>query len=130
MTDFYRGVMSWDGVDRRHKPIEKERLFIVTVIGNIVLWVLFTGALILLHYARPEFITGLQEYWNIPGREHWLSEPQNLLKLLLISCIGLSLILIGLNSRRNRRKKDNIAFNVVFLLIVSIIAFLAVSTAN
>lgn len=122
--------MTWDGIDRRHKPVEKERLFIVTVIGNIVLWVLFIGALILLHYARPEFITGLQEYWNIPGREHWLNEPKNLLKLLLSICIGLSLLLIGLNRRRNRRKKDNIAFNVVFLLIVSVIAFVAVSIAD
>ncbi len=59
------------GHDRRKASRGKDRFYQIVVGLNIFAWALLVGSLILFHYARPEFITGVQNYWGIEGRDFW-----------------------------------------------------------
>ncbi|MFT4654800.1 MAG: hypothetical protein ACJA0G_000287 [Kangiellaceae bacterium] len=110
-----------DSFPNRRKISRKKDTFYQLVVGiNIIAWILLTASLILLHYARPDFITGLQNYWGIEGREFWLENHVEDLLTLLQICLFTTIVTIVLRSRRNRRKTDRFGINVLILLVISI----------
>lgn len=117
---------------KRQRTIRERRLmsrssdvfFRIIVALNIVAWFLLVTSLIVFHYARPEFITGVQVFWGIDGREFW-SQPhlQHLLSLLQAS-LALSLLVLFLRTKRNRRKTDAFSLNISVLFIISALSLL------
>lgn len=112
--------------ERRVINRKNDRLYRIVVGLNVIAWVLLMGALILLHYARPEFITGLQNYWGIEGREIWSEDHVDNLLILLQICLLTTIITIVLRSKRNRRKSDRFGINVMILLIISIASLVTI----
>jgi len=110
-----------EGYEERRKTNRKNnRLYQIVVGLNVVAWCLLVGALILLHYARPEFITGVQNYWGIEGRDVWSQDHLGGLLTLLQVCLFTTIVTIVLRSRRNRRKSDRFGVNVLILLVISV----------
>ncbi len=116
----------WDGVERRHKPVQQDWLFRMTVVGNVVVWLVFLAALIYFHNARPEFVSGVQRFWGVPGREQWLASGSSTMFLLLCICCVMSLVLIFMRHKRSRRSRDTIAINLLFLVLVTGISILGI----
>lgn len=108
--------------DRRVITREKDTLYQVAIGLNVIAWMLLVAALILFHYARPEFITGVQNYWGIEGRANWSEDHLGDLLTLLQICLVTTIITLILGSRRSRRKTDRFAINVMILLIISILS--------
>lgn len=105
----------------RRKINRKQDTFYQIVLGlNIVAWIFLIASLILFHYARPEFIAGVQNYWGIEGREFWSEEHLGDLLNLLQLCLLTTIFTIALRSRRNRRKHDRFGVNVLILLVISV----------
>jgi hypothetical protein len=115
-------------VDRRQTPASKEPLFRVMVILNVTAWVALLAALILFHYARPEFISGVQKFWGVEGRIYWSEEHVNGLLTTLQICLGLSLVSMILRLRRNRRKTDSFGVNLFILAAITIISLVTIYT--
>jgi hypothetical protein len=89
---------------------------------NVFGWVVFVAALIVFHYARPEFITGAQEFWGVTVREQWSSSLSTYLVGLLFACVGLSLAVLILKRKRTRRKSDNFGVSGFILLLVALVS--------
>ena len=110
----------WDGIDRRRIPKHEDVIYRIVVAGNVLLWLVFLGALTVFHYARPEQISGVQRFWGIAGREEWHPGlTMWLLSLLAISTL-LSTILIVMHTHRNRRKHESSVGNLMFLGVLSV----------
>lgn len=114
--------------DRRQTPVSKEPLFRIMVILNIVAWFSLLAALILFHYARPEFISGVQKFWGVEGRIYWSEAHIGSLMATLQVCLGLSLVSMLLRLRRNRRKTDSFGINLFILAAITIISLLTIYT--
>lgn len=115
---------TWDGVDRRITPKRDDLLYRTAVWMNIVLWLLFLAAMVVLHYARPDFIAGVQRFWGIPGREVWQNSLLFWLCFLLVVCVLLSVLLLYLEKLRSRRKQDFFALNIFFVFFFASIGLL------
>jgi len=109
-------------VERRKIQRSGDALFRLAVVMNVMAWLILCVSLIVFHYARPEFIAGVQSYWGIEGRENWSQTHLNYLLGLLQACLVLSLITFFVRAKRNRRKSDTFGVNVMFLLTISIIS--------
>lgn len=114
--------------DRRQTPASKEPLFRVMVILNIIAWFSLLAALILFHYARPEFISGVQKFWGVEGRIYWSEDHVDGLLATLQICLGLSLVSMLLRLRRNRRKTDSFGVNLFILTAITIISLITIYT--
>ncbi|MDX3774240.1 hypothetical protein QE250_08955 [Chromatiaceae bacterium AAb-1] len=84
---------------------------------TIVAWLVFIVCMILTHYARPEMDTGLVRYWDLEIRAEWHPQLTRLLIYLLWLCLGLSLLSLGINRLRLRRRTDHLHFNIILLLL-------------
>ena len=109
-------------VDRRQMPSSKEPLFRVMVILNVCAWISLLVALVLFHYARPEFISGVQKFWGVEGRIYWSEAHVSGLLTTLQVCLGLSLLSMVMRLRRNRRKTDSFGINLFILLAITSIS--------
>jgi len=118
-----------DSTERRLLKRENDPLFRVVVILNLCAWISLFVALVLFHYARPEFITGVQKYWGLEGRIYWSQEHVSSLVLMLQVCLGLSLVSTVLRSRRNRRKRDHFGVNLIILIFVTSISLATLYTS-
>ncbi len=114
--------------DRRQTPVSKEPLFRIMVILNIVAWFSLLAALILFHYARPEFISGVQKFWGVEGRIYWSEAHIDGLLATLQICLGLSLVSMLLRLRRNRRKTDSFGINLFILAAITILSLITIYT--
>ena len=114
--------------DRRQTPVSKEPLFRIMVILNIVAWFSLLAALILFHYARPEFISGVQKFWGVEGRIYWSEAHIDGLLVTLQICLGLSLVSMLLRLRRNRRKTDSFGINLFILAAITILSLITIYT--
>jgi cation transport ATPase len=114
--------------ERRKKSRSQDFLYRATVALNLIAWTLLVIALIVFHYARPEFITGLQNYWGIDGRDFWLKDKLSWLLLLLETCLLLSFFTLIIRARRNRRKSDQFGINLLVLLLISLISLITIYT--
>lgn len=113
---------NWRGDNRRKLPVVKDKLFKIMIGVNVVGWMVFIAALLVFHYARPEFISGAQDFWGITGREDWSVSLSFYLVSLLVGCVGLSLAVLLLKQRRTRRQNDYFGINGFVLLIVASIS--------
>lgn len=114
------------GQDRRKASRGTNRFYQIVVGLNIFAWALLVGSLILFHYARPEFITGVQNYWGIEGRDFWSQDHLDDLLALLQICLFTTIVTIVLRSRRNRRKTDRFGVNILILLIISVTSLVTI----
>ncbi|MFT7260981.1 MAG: hypothetical protein ACI9MS_002853, partial [Glaciecola sp.] len=85
-------------------------------------------ALILFHYARPEFISGVQKFWGVEGRLYWSKWHIDGLLATLQVCLSLSLISMILRVRRKRRKTDSFGVNLFILIGITIISLITIYT--
>ena len=115
-------------VDRRQTPASKEPLFRVMVILNVTAWFSLLAALVLFHYARPEFISGVQKFWGVEGRIYWSQDHVDGLLTTLQVCLGLSLTSMILRLRRNRRKTDSFGINLFILATITTLSLITIYT--
>lgn len=87
---------------------------------NVLGWFVFIGALLVFHDARPEFVSGLQAFWGIEGRQEWSKTLTIYLVGLLSLCVFISLAVLIMKRRRNRRDKDNLGINSYVLMLTSV----------
>lgn len=107
----------WSGKDRR-KTQDSWRLIarVLAIFG----WVLFIVALIVSHYAAPDQDYGYMRYRNIDVRDSWLTPMTGYLYVILWLSSLFSFITILIDKFRGRRATDNIRFNAVLLLTITI----------
>ena len=103
-------------VNRRRRSKARDRFNQVLIGLNILAWLLLVVALIVFHYARPDFVTGLQRYWNIPGDTQWSAELIQVLFRLTQLCLVVTIIAMVMRIRRTRRKRDEYGVNLYILL--------------
>ena len=114
-------------LDRRTKPRSQDGFYQLVVSVNFIAWLLLVAALIIFHFARPEFISGVQSYWGIEGREQWSQYYVDSLMTMLKICLATSLITIFLRARRNRRRGDNFGVNLFILTGISVLSLFTLS---
>jgi uncharacterized BrkB/YihY/UPF0761 family membrane protein len=114
--------------DRRKTP-HGDTLFYKVMLGlNILAWAGLVVVLILFHYARPEFITGVQQYWGIEGDNTWTMSYVDAMVVLLRICLVLSLISTVMRARRSRRKNDSFGINLIILTIIVATSLITLAT--
>ena len=106
--------------NRRKSPREKDRFFQYMVFINVLGWFVFIGALLVFHDARPEFVSGVQAFWGIEGRQEWSKTLTLYLAGLLSLCVIISLTVLIMKRRRNRREKDYFGINGYVLMLTAI----------
>ncbi|WP_371193891.1 hypothetical protein [Glaciecola sp. SC05] len=111
-------------VERRHTSRSQDLFYRLVVGLNVIAWILLVISLVVFHYARPEFIAGVQVFWGIDGREFWSQPHLQQLLLLLQGCLVLSLVSIIMRTRRNRRKTDFFGVNLLILFGISVLSLL------
>ncbi|WP_340679583.1 hypothetical protein [Paraglaciecola sp.] len=107
-------------MNRRRHSRTHDFLFKFLVGLNVVGWCVFLAALIVFHYARPEFISGVQEFWGVTGRQQWLSSLSIYLVILLSICVLISVIVLILKRQRNRRENDYYGINGYVLMFTAV----------
>lgn len=105
--------------NRRKTQRENDKLFQIIVGINVFGWFTFIAALLVFHYARPEFISGVQAFWGVTGRQEWSSSLIFYLFGLLVTCVAISVTVLILKRLRNRREKDYFGINGYVLLFVA-----------
>lgn len=110
----------WQGQNRRKIPRTSDKFYQVVQGINLLAWLIFLAALIVFHYARPELVSGLQEYWGVDVRKDWSDTLSFYLILLLCVCIALSTITVFLKRQRSRRKNDFFGINLGFLFVMTV----------
>lgn len=107
-------------LNRRKVPRENDLFFRSMVVVNVLGWFAFIGALLVFHNARPEFVSGVQAFWGLEGRQEWSQTLSLYLVGLLSLCVVISLTVLIMKRFRNRREKDHFGINGYVLLITAI----------
>lgn len=110
---------TWDGIDRRSASKKHDLFYRLSRVGNILSWILFVSGLVVLHYARPERISGVQRYWGVTGREEWNAALLPWLYGLFSLCILFSIIMLLLRKYRSRRQNEKWASGLLFLIVIA-----------
>jgi hypothetical protein len=105
--------------NRRKSPREDDKFFQCMVFINVLGWLVFIGALLVFHYARPEFVSGLQAFWDMEGRQEWSKVLTGYLVGLLSLCVMISVAVLIMKRRRNRRDKDYFGINGYVLMVTA-----------
>jgi heme/copper-type cytochrome/quinol oxidase subunit 2 len=87
---------------------------------NVFGWFVFIGALLVFHDARPEFVSGVQAFWGIEGRQEWSKTLSIYLVGLLSICVFISVTVLIMKRRRNRRDKDHFGINGYVLMVTAV----------
>ncbi|WP_339721514.1 hypothetical protein [uncultured Paraglaciecola sp.] len=106
--------------NRRKTPREKDKFFQCMVFINVLGWFVFIGALLVFHDARPEFTSGMQAFWGIEARQGWSQTLTLYLAGLLSLCLLLSVTVLIMKRRRNRRDSDHFGINGYVLLLTAV----------
>jgi hypothetical protein len=106
--------------NRRKSPRENDRFFQCMVFVNVLGWFVFIGALLVFHDARPEFVSGVQAFWGIEGRQGWSKTLTIYLFGLLSLCVLISVTVLIMKRRRNRRSKDHFGINGYVLMVTAL----------
>jgi heme/copper-type cytochrome/quinol oxidase subunit 2 len=72
------------------------------------------------HDARPEFVSGVQAFWGIEGRQEWSKTLTMYLVGLLSLCVVISVMVLVMKRRRNRRDKDYFGINGYVLMVTAV----------
>ena len=110
--------------DRRSTPRSKTNFYRIMVGLNILGWVALVVALILFHFARPDFISGVQIYWGIKGDTSWSQGYVDALLIMLQFCLGISAISLIMRACRTRRQGDEFGMNLIFLSGMALISLI------
>lgn len=106
--------------NRRKLPREKDRFYQSMVFINVLGWFSFLGAMLVFHDARPEFVSGVQAFWGIEGRQEWSKTLTLYLVGLLSLCLIISLTVLIMKRRRSRRDKDHFGVNGYVLMLTAV----------
>lgn len=113
-------MSEWDGINRRNKPKDKDRFYLITLVGNGIVWLLFVASMMIFHFARPELESGLSRFWGESVRQEWDAELTGWLYGMLFVCALSSILLIFLRKQRSRRKNESTAANLIILAVVAL----------
>ena len=105
--------------NRRKSSRENDIVYKVMIGINVLGWFVFIAALLVFHDARPEFISGAQEFWGVSGRREWAVSLSYYLVALLSTCVAISISVLVLKRKRNRREKDHFGINGYVLLLIA-----------
>lgn len=105
--------------NRRKSPRENDQFFKCMIFINFLGWFMFIGALLVFHDARPEFVSGVQAFWDIKGRQEWSKTLFIYLFILLSLCVTTSVMVLLMKRRRNRRIKDHFGINGYVLMVTA-----------
>jgi hypothetical protein len=105
--------------NRRKSPREADRFFQSMVFINVIGWFVFIGALLVFHDARPEFVSGVQAFGGIEGRQEWSKTLTMYLVGMLSLCVVISVTVLIMKRRRNRRDKDHFGINGYVLMVTA-----------
>jgi len=121
-----RSSMTYEQLaERRSTPRSKTPFYKVMLGLNIVGWVGMVVVLILFHYARPDFISGVQQYWGIKS---WSESHLSAMTIMLQVCLIVSLVSIIMRARRNRRQSDSFGINLFILFAIAAISLITLAT--
>ena len=109
--------MNWDGIERRKGIDWRIRLLRIAAITS---WLLYAGALILVHLARPELNTGVARYYGVEIREYWDPFYSNWLLCLIWICASFSLFSLVVGYHRDRRSVDSRRYNLILLAVITL----------
>ncbi|WP_158968343.1 hypothetical protein [Paraglaciecola sp. L3A3] len=87
---------------------------------NVLGWFVFLAAILVFHDARPEFVSGVQEFWGVQGRQEWSETLSFYLVALLCGCVFISLIVLLMKRKRNRRESDHYGINGYVLMFAAV----------
>lgn len=114
--------------ERRSTPRSQTPFYKVMLALNIVGWVGMVVVLVLFHYARPDFISGVQQYWGIKGDTTWSESHLSAMTIMLQVCLIVTLVSIIMRARRNRRRSDSFGINLFILLAIAGISLITLAT--
>lgn len=114
--------------DRRKTPPADTTFYKVMVTLNILAWLGLVAVLILFHYARPDFISGVQKYWGVEGVTTWSRDYIDAMIILLRVCLGLSLVSLIMRAKRSRRQNDSFGVNLIVLTIIVAVSLFTLAT--
>tara|TARA_A200000113_G_C8687333_1_gene297551 strand:- start:156 stop:644 length:489 start_codon:yes stop_codon:yes gene_type:complete len=114
--------------ERRSTPRSQTTFYKVMLTLNIVGWVGMVVVLVLFHYARPDFISGVQQYWGIEGDTTWSETHLSAMTIMLQICLIVTLISIIMRARRNRRRSDSFGVNLFILFGIAAISLITLAT--
>ena len=106
--------------NRRMSPREHDIFFQCMVFINVLGWFVFIGALLVFHDARPEFVSGVQAFWGVEARQEWSKTLTIYLVALLSLCVFISVTVLIMKRRRNRRDKDHFGINGYVLMVTAV----------
>ena len=114
--------------DRRSTPRVSNYFYRATLALNILGWIALVAALVLFHFARPDFISGVQLYWGAEGDTTWSSEYVYAMTIMLLICVAMSLLSLLMRARRTRRRGDRFGINLFVLFGIALISLLTLAT--
>lgn len=124
-----RSKMTYEQLaERRSTPRSQTPFYKVMLALNIVGWVGMVVVLVLFHYARPDFISGVQQYWGIEGDTTWSESHLSAMTIMLQVCLIVTLVSIIMRARRNRRRSDSFGVNLFILLAIAGISLITLAT--
>ena len=124
-----RSKMTYEQLaERRSTPRSQTPFYKVMLALNIVGWVGMVVVLVLFHYARPDFISGVQQYWGIKGDTTWSESHLSAMTIMLQVCLIVTLVSIIMRARRNRRRSDSFGINLFILLAIAGISLITLAT--
>lgn len=124
-----RSKMTYEQLaERRSTPRSQTPFYRVMLALNIVGWVGMVVVLVLFHYARPDFISGVQQYWGIKGDTTWSESHLSAMTIMLQVCLIVTLVSIIMRARRNRRRSDSFGINLFILLAIAGISLITLAT--
>ena len=127
--DIDRRSMTYEQLaERRSTPRSKTPFYKVMLGLNVFGWVGMVVVLILFHYARPDFISGVQQYWGIEGDSSWSEGHLSAMTIMLQVCLIVSLVSIVMRARRNRRRTDSFGVNLIILFAIAAISLITLAT--
>jgi uncharacterized membrane protein YhaH (DUF805 family) len=110
--------------NRRKSPREDDKFFQSMVFINVLGWFVFIGALLVFHDARPEFVSGVQSFWGLEGRQGWSKTLTIYLAGLLSLCVIISAAVLIMKRRRNRRDNDHFGINGYVLMLTAVVSLI------
>lgn len=114
------------------KPKERRKgadwLMLLLAMLNLGGWFLLIMGLALAHLAKPEFNSGLVQYWGISIEQEWDKELVLKLEVLVRWCLVFTSTTLALHQFRNRRRDDSWRLNLFYLLFLSALVLFVFST--
>lgn len=92
-------------------------------LAAIVGWLLLIGVQIIGWIAAPELETVLTRFYRFELRDYWQQEWVQWFPFLLGACTLLSLLALGINPLRSRRKSDSKRVHLRVLLLLTLAGY-------